>query len=373
MPLSCPEVDESDMGMKTAAVRLFVARAAVTRRGFTLSAEVAPAVGEICRRLDGSPLAIELAAARVDVLTPAEMVDRLDDRFGLLDGAALPSRDRRNTLEGAIGWSYNLLNEPERAVLRRLSIFMGWCTLEAVESVCADGARGLNSAFEPLAALVARSLVIADTTGSHARYRLLDSIRAYGAERLSESGELATFRRRHAAHFVAFAERLEPRLTSSEQQMALDGLEGDHDNLKTAFDWALASRDAEMALRLSGALTIFWRVRCYFREGRQWLESALRLADTAKVNEGRRARALWGAGFMAMMLHDEEAAVPLLDESLSLLEQIDDIGGQARSLLLLGNVSMNRDTEAALRHLIRSEALARRSKDAWCLAHALGL
>jgi len=373
-PLSVPDA-VGDLPLDVlegySGVRLFVERAAAVEPGFALNPFVASAVAEICRRLDGIPLAIELAAARVPSLAPDEIVQRLDDRFGLLTagGAGLPARHQ--TLAAALDWSHELLSEPEQTLLRRLSPFIGGFDGEAVEAVCAG--EGIQSAEIPglLARLVAKSLVAQTVHGTCSRFRLLETIRAYGRERLEEAGETSALRSRHARYYVALAERAEPALTGANQGHWLERLETEHANLRAAYAWSLGHGEHVQALRLVCALVLFWRRRCHFTEGREWLDAASAVSGEAPV--ALRSKALWGAGFMTLMTGDVNGALPAIEASLSGFQQIGDRHGQARALLLLGGCAQYTDHERALSLLDQSTALAREVDDPWCLVHALSV
>lgn len=349
------------------AVRLFVDRASTIQPRFSLSPEATPAVAEICRRLDGIPLAIELAAARVEVLSPAEIARGLDDRFAFLTGGSRSAPLRHQTLLAAVEWSYELLSEPERALFRRLSVFAGGFTVEAAEAVC--GQAEVGQAFDLVVRLVVKSLAVADTSTSEARYRLLDTIRAYGRQRLAETGEAAELQARHARWCVALAEQGESELTGPGQQRWLERLGAEHDNLRSALEWALGEGQTELALRLAGALVLFWRVGGHFSEGRRWLEQAV--ASSVDAPPALRAKGLWGTGLLALVVDDVDAAVPVVQESVSLYRQLGDARGTARALLALAECW--RGDPAALPLLEEAVALARQAGDAWCLAHALAL
>ncbi len=358
--------------MSYEAVRLFVERARDAQPEFALNAYVARDVAEICRRLDGSPLAIELAAARVKSLTTAEIARRLDDRFSLLTMAGGHSPSRHQTLCAAIDWSHELLSAPERALLRRLSVFLGGFSREAVSAVCADGEVDGRGIFELLGRLVDKSLVAADGgPPPPLRHRLLETIRAYAGERLEEAGEAHELRQAHASYFVALAERAEPELTGPCQERWLEQLDADRENLRSALEWLLSSGQSELALRLAAALVLYWRVRCHFGEGRELLESALAAGDGS--SGAIWAKALWGAGFLALMSGDTDAAVGRLEQSLARFRALGDAGGCARALLLLGNLGYCRLEPDALSLLEESAALAREVDDWWCLSHAVAV
>jgi predicted ATPase/class 3 adenylate cyclase len=232
------------------AVRLFVERAVAVKGDFALSEENAGPVAKVCRRLDGVPLAIELAAARAPAMTPAELAERLDRRFQVLAGGRRGAVERHQTLRAAIDWSYELLNEAERRILARLAVFAGGCALDAAESVCGGDGIDPDWVFEGLASLVARSLVVAEEHGPQTRYRLLETIRQYGEERLGEAGEADTLRARHAGHYTAFAEQAFEHLRGPEHSMWAGRLGAERDNLVAAWSWAIDVDDVDTAFRL---------------------------------------------------------------------------------------------------------------------------
>jgi non-specific serine/threonine protein kinase len=262
------------------SVRLFVERAALSQSTFALTASTAPAVAQICHRVDGIPLAIEFAAARVRVLSVEQIASRLDDRFGLLRSGAAGAVPRHQTLRAATDWSYALLSEPERTVLRRCSVFAGGWTVDAAEDVCSGGAVERVEVLELFSSLIDKSLITANMRDREARYRLLETIRQYGSERLEESGEVDSVRSRHQAWCLALAEEAAPELWGPRQALWLARLEREHDNLRAALEWSLAEANgSEAALRLSGALHIFWIRHGHWREGRDWTDSALARID----------------------------------------------------------------------------------------------
>ncbi len=374
-PLPVPDRGDAarpEVLLKYAAVRLFVERAGAVQSRFVLNSYVAPAVAEICRRLDGIPLAIELAAARVEMLTPADIARRLDDRFGLLTKTSLGVVPRHQTLLAALDWSYELLSMAEKATLRRLSVFAAGFDLEAAEAVCAGGDVMAGDVQELLAALASKSLVVDAEGASRVRYGLLETIRAYASDRLEEAGEAAGLRERHVRFYLALAEQAEPELAGPHQARWLERLEGERANLRLALEWSLGHGHSERALRLAGALVLFWRVRCHFSEGRELLEAALSASDDAAA-PALRAKALWGAGFMALMSGDVDAAIPSLEQSLSIFREHGDLQGSARALLILGNCNQNRAGGSVLPLVEESAALARDVGDRWCLAHALAI
>jgi predicted ATPase/DNA-binding SARP family transcriptional activator/tetratricopeptide (TPR) repeat protein len=292
-PLGVPGSGElsAEQLARSDAVQLFLDRATAVQPAFALDAGIAPAVSDICRRLDGIPLAIELAAARVRILPPPEIAARLDDRFSLLTGnrTALP---RHQTLQAAIDWSYQLLSGPERELFGRLSVFAGGFTLEAAEEVGGDEAAEQTAVLELLSRLVDQSLVVHDDAG-HVRFRMLETLRRYAAERLAESGTAGRLRRRHAEYLLRLAERAEPLLRGPQQAMWMRRLEADHDNFNAAIDWALR-HDPEVAVRLCSALAYFWLIGRHRSEVRRRLGEVVEMASN--VPPAQRVRALaWSA------------------------------------------------------------------------------
>jgi predicted ATPase len=334
-----------------------------------------PAVDEICRRLDGMPLAIELAAALTRVFSPAEILARLDDRFALLDAAGSATRSPHATLEAAIGWSYELLAGPARMALRRLAVCAGAFTAETAGRVCGLARREVDSA---LAALVGASLLAADTHAGPTRYRLLDTIRSYGLARLAEAGEAEATRVRHCALFLALARRAEPELTGRDQLAWLDRLHAEQDELRAALDWSTGGGDPRSGLRLAAALQFFWHLRGSLVEGVAWLRAAIAAADTAAdtdtaADRRDRASALWGIGLLATFTGEIDTALPALRDSLALYRELDDAQGVARALSWLGQLSwFGGDLAGARRLLGEAVPLARAASDTWCLADAGG-
>ena len=255
------------------AVRLFVERAAAVRPVFALTEDNAAAVAQICQRLDGIPLAIELAAARTRALTADQIAARLDKRFGLLTSGSRTAPPRQQTLRGAIDWSYDLLSPAERRLLRRLSVFAGGWSLEAAEE-----AAGAPEALDLLSQLVSKSLVLAEQRpGQEGRFRMLETIREYAQEKLAEAGEAEAAQDQHLTYYVALAEEAEPELRGHGQAQWLKRLDQENDNLRAALAWAIQSGQAEPALHLAGDLGGFWNMRGYLLEGHRWLEAALSL------------------------------------------------------------------------------------------------
>jgi DNA-binding NtrC family response regulator/predicted ATPase len=326
---------------RSEAVRLFVERARLVAPGFALTAENAPLVAELCRRLDGLPLAIELAAARVRLLRVEQIVARLNDRFGLLTGGSRTMLPRQQTLRALLDWSHDLLSKSEQTLLRRLSVFAGGFTLEAVEGVCAGPEVDASQTLDLLAQLVDKSMVIVeavDAAAPVARYGLLDTIREYCHERARAAGEVAWLRSRHQEWFLALAEEAERRSRGPEQIAWLDRLETEYDNLQTALSWRDEDRASDvLRLRLGAALWRFWEVRGGLREGLKWFERIL--ADTGHDAPAERARALNGAGNLARDVGDYRSAATHHTEALELRRQIGDPRDIARSLNNLGVIA----------------------------------
>jgi len=352
------------------AIRLFFDRAEATGAKLASTVETRSLVGEICRRLDGLPLAIELAAGRTVSLSVAEIAGQLDDRFAVLGGGRRTAGRRHETLAAALDWSYGLLSPPEAALLMRLSVFAGGAALAAIEEVCSGEPVPAGEVADLLGVLVARSLVAEDNGPEGPRYRLLESVRHYAARRLGDAGGTSGIRLRHARWCVRFAEQAEAALTGAAQQATLQQLRLEAENLRAATDRTVADGWADEAVRIVGALAIFWRVTGSFGEWRQRVRQILPLLDA--VDEPVRAKGAWSAGFMGIMLGAYGAATPFLENALSLYEHLEDISGRARSVLLLGNCELTEGSRSeALRLHQRSAALASHVGDEWCLTLAL--
>ncbi|HWE61630.1 MAG TPA: adenylate/guanylate cyclase domain-containing protein, partial [Chloroflexota bacterium] len=327
------------------AVQLFEERARSRRRDFSVTGTNMRAVAQICARLDGIPLAIELAAARVGALPVEGIAARLDDCFRLLTGGPRTVLPRQQTLRASLDWSFDLLSEPERALLRRLSTFAGGCTLAAAEAICAGTGVEEWDVLDLLDQLVNKSLVVLDELPEHGdepRYRLLETVRHYGQEKLAatpmgEVPERVVVGDRHLGWYLALAEQAEPALVGPEQALWLARLEAEHDNLRAALRHALEHGQREPGLRLAGALWRFWYTRGHLSEGRGWLDELL--ADGAGA-ASLRARALRGAGVLAYNQGDFARAVALTEQSLALYEQLGERQGVAATLNLLGYVAV---------------------------------
>jgi predicted ATPase/DNA-binding SARP family transcriptional activator len=331
------------------AVRLFVERATSVAPSFRLSDATAAAVAQICQRLDGLPLAIELAATRASALGAEHIASRLDDRFSLLTGGNRAALPRHQTLRAVVDWSYELLSEPERHLFERLAVFVGSFTLDAAEGVCAPDQAG-PVVSELLAHLVDKSLVTAEQGAAPSyRYRLLETLRAYGLERLGQRGETKRLRARHAAWFLALAVKAGDGLRGPQQAAWHDRLEADHGNLRAALEWSLETGDAETAMRLVGSLYQFWDLRGYYKEGCRWLDAVLRMDGL--VRPATRVRAMLAAVTLAVIVGEVEKAAALCEQAAALSEAAGDTEGLAHALQYLGFMAIYAE------ELERSEAL----------------
>jgi predicted ATPase/class 3 adenylate cyclase len=367
---SAPDADWVATLTQHEAVRLFLERAQQSQPRFALTRTNAPALAQVCRQLDGMPLAIELAAVRTKVLSVEQMAARLDDRFRLLTGGSRTALPRQQTLRATMDWSYDLLSEAERALLCRLSVFSGGFTLEAAEAVCAGNGVAEDEVLDLLSQLADKSLVMVQEQGSEVRYRLLETIRQYGAEKLGGSAEALVVRGRHRDWFLALAERAEPELEGPDQREWLDQLEVEHDNLRSALGWSLESKSVETELRLAGALWRFWMVRGHLLEGRKWLEGALERSRNASAT--LRAKAFTGAGSIAWSQADYEGATRLHGESLALYQALGDKRGIAFSLNNLAAQALDQgDCRRASPLLQESLALYRKLMDKRGIARIL--
>jgi predicted ATPase/DNA-binding CsgD family transcriptional regulator len=314
------------------SARLFVERAVAVKPDFAITERNAPAIAQICYRLDGIPLAIELAAARTKVLSVEQISERLDDCFGLLTAGGRTAMPRQRTLHATMDWSHELLSLEERALFRRLSIFAGGFSLEAAESVCAGEDLERNEVLGLLSHLVDKSLVVAREEGGEARYGLLETARQYGQEKLSESGESRQVRERHAGYYLVLAEEAEPELKGERQVAWLERFEAEHDNLRAAISCSLEERKFQDAARLGWALWLFWWIRGHFAEGRRSMEQALSTEFNAAMPASARAQALYVAGTMACGQGDHRSADLLLEESAALFRELGDGRGVAYAL-----------------------------------------
>lgn len=360
------------------AVALFLQRAQALTPDLVLTADNAPAVAELCVRLDGLPLAIELAAARTPVLSPRMILERLEQRLTLLRWEAPDLPERQRTLRAAIDWSYDLLATEEQALFRRLGVFVGGFDLDAAEAVAAAGGehglaergRGLE-ALDVLAALVDKSLVaVEDRRTERVRYRLLESMREYALEQLTHAGEAEAARRAHARYALALAERAAPELLGPQQRAWFWRLEQEHDNLCAARAWLAAQGEDDLALRLAAALGYFWWARGYIEEGRRALEETLARAPQAAPFVRVAARA--ALGILLLWQGEHERARSMLRAALTAARTLGDPRSICLALIYLGVVAnLSADWAAAADVLEEAVAQARQAGDAWATARSL--
>ncbi|HKP54674.1 MAG TPA: tetratricopeptide repeat protein [Chloroflexia bacterium] len=392
-PLALPSTDQlSDFEAlsQCAAVALFVNRATSTSLDFALTPRNAAAVGELCARLDGLPLALELAAAHVKALSPQAMLTRLEKRLPLLVGGARDLPARHQALRSTMEWSYDLLTEDERTLFRLISIFVVGFTLESAEALWDNSEFSIlnfeltsteaqefkiqNSKFtvlEGISALIDKSLIRRiDQPDGEVRFTMLETIREYGLEQLAAHAELEEVRQRHANHYLVMAETIEPELAGPTQGILMERMEREHDNLRAALTWAIERAEGEIGMRLGNALWWFWRVRGFLSEGRRWLDAVLALP--LPLGEERfkllRTAVLNGAGVIAYEQSDYAPAIRRHEESLALATQLGCKGGIAASLNNLGLIARAQgDYERARKLYEESLALRRELGDRWSI------
>ena len=372
-PLSVPESQGTPSSGELEAyesVRLFVERARGRDPSFSLSPHNARAVADICLMLEGIPLAIELAAARVGTLSLEQIADRLTNSLRLLTGGTKTQMPKQRTLRGALDWSHELLSEDEKKLFGRLSVFAGGWTLEAVEAVgVGEGVE--EDILDVLSGLVNKSLVaVRERQESRVRYRLLEPIRQYAREKLEEGGEGEEVRRRHADFYLALAEEAEPRLRGPEDKQWLERLEVEHDNLRATLSWALEGGEPKLGLRLAGALWLFWEGHGHYGEGHRWLEQVLARGSQAAA---ARAKALEGEGWLVYRSGGMDEGVIAAQEGLELSDEAG-LGGAARAkfLNILGWVTvMQGDYERAKELFEESLKLSRNANDEFGIADGL--
>ncbi len=341
-PADLPALDELE---KVDSIRLFLERASTARPGFTLTKDNASSLAQICSRLDGIPLAIELAASRIKVLSSEQIALRLDDRFRLLTGGSRTALPRQQTLRAMIDWSYSLLTEQEKTLFRRLAVFVGGWTLEAAESVCADVEQdGIlpHDILDLLTRLVDKSLVTTEEVMGEIRYHRLETIRQYSREKFFETNEVESFRKWHLSFFVRFAEQVDENLKDRDQVTWQSRMSEEQDNLRAALEWGL-SKNPDSALRIAGAANLFWTAAGYSAEGFRWTQKALEQAEktpipsdiTAEQRLVARAKALRGLTRLYLSLGDNANAKRVAEESVALYRQSQDRRGLAFALVIL--------------------------------------
>ena len=361
------------------SVNLFLQRAQAIQADFHVTTDNAAAIAEICLRLDGLPLAIELAAARITLFPPQALLARLNQRLRILTSGKRDVPVRQQTLRNAITWSYNLLDAPEQQLFRCLSVFVGGCTLEAAEAVCGVGGNasaGLVSlVLDGVASLIGKSLLHqTEQEGEEPRLVMLETLREYGLERLASHGEEGATRRAHAMYYLRLSEEAEQNPLGAEHTVWLERLEREHDNLRAALRWSLeqgeAGHNMELALRLGGALKLFWILHGHYSEGRTFLERAL--ASGQGVMVSIQAKALMAAAYLAINQSDIDRAETLCEESLALSRELSDTTGIENILSLQGSIAHIRGNLVEAYSLTEEAvSLARKSGDKFMIASTM--
>ncbi|MGA8124081.1 MAG: LuxR C-terminal-related transcriptional regulator [Mycobacterium sp.] len=353
------------------AVKLFADRARLTQTGFAVTEDNTTVVVEICQRLDGVPLAIELAAARVRALSLVEILDSLHDRFRLLTGGSRTAVRRQKTLRASMDWSHALLTEPERILFRRLAAFLGSFDLDAAQTVVGSGAVERYQVLDQLTLLVDKSLVVADESGGRTRYRLLETVRQYALEKLGESGEADAVRSRHRDHYTAIAAVLDAP-AGRDYEQRLEQAETEIDNLRAAFAWSRENSDVELALVLASSLQPLWQARGRLREGLTWFDTALAHdnAHHAGVAPAVLARALADTATLGLWAGAADSP-DQAQQALAIAREVDDPALLARTLTACGYIASYFDAEAARAYLAEAIGLARDLGDRWRLSQIL--
>jgi predicted ATPase/class 3 adenylate cyclase len=377
---------------KVDSIRLFLERAVTAKPGFVLTQANASSLVQICARLDGIPLAIELAASRIKVLSPEQIAARLDDRFRLLTGGSRAALPRQQTLRAAIDWSYSLLSDPEKMLFRRLAVFLGGWSLEAAESVCGieqtpayyfAAKKGITverfDVLDLLTRLVDKSLIYVEETTAGSRYHRLETIRQYSRERFFETNEVEVVLDRHLAFFVEFAELVDEKLKGSDEVEWQSRMAAEQDNLRAALDWGL-NRNPDSALRIAGAANLFWTASGYSAEGFHWTQKALEQVDKSPLAPGTskeqrliaRAKALRGLTRLYLSLGDNAKAKQAAEESVALYRQSQDRRGLAFALVVLAYplefLGLRVQAEAALQE---SYSIAQSEQDTYGICRSL--
>jgi non-specific serine/threonine protein kinase len=353
------------------SIQLYIERAGATQPEFLLTPENENAVLQICNQLDGIPLAIELAAAKIKVLTPHQVAERLEDRFQLLTSGSRTALPRHQTLEAAIDWSYDLLSREEQILLRRLAVFSGGWTLEAAEEVAKFGEEDNIVILGLLSQLVDKSLVLVDEKEHTKRYRLLETVRQYGINKLRIKEELESARQSHLDYFVKLAEETDEGLRDDRQIESLDVLDIEHDNFRRALRHSIDKADPDFAFRLVGALGWFWFMRGYWKDSWKWLNQSLDLSTDA--DPILRAKAIYRAGGLELIRGKLAGTIELVEEALQICYEENDKEGQAWCLNLLGQAGTfgHKDTETAITNLSESIEIFAQFENDWGAAWSL--
>ena len=373
-PLSVPEPGTGSAETFTdyGAVALFYERAKSALGSFDLTPQSAERVAKICKRLDGIPLAIELAAARVNVLSLDQILMRLDSCFRLLTRGSRTALPRHQTLRATIEWSYQLLSESERVMMRRLSIFAGGASLDAAEAVCANNGIDQQDVLDLLSGLVNKSLLLADTSRVETRFRLLETVRQFGLEQLRDAGELSPSENRHRTWFYRLVERAEPALRGPEQFNWSETLESEHDNLRAAFEGYVQNGEVEACLRMAGSMGWFWHVRGHLSEGREALHRAL--SQGANASASLRASAVCWESFLAGDQGNSTEALDLGEQSLAIYRETADRWGTGFALQTLGRTAVAQDDHPRAQQVLAPTlSIFRETGDKWALSRSLYL
>jgi len=377
-PLPLPDLDHlpalEDLA-RWSAITLFMQRAQAVRPGFQITEANAHDIAAICVRLDGLPLAIELAAARIKLLPPRALLLRLEHRLQVLTGGSSDMPARHQTLRATIAWSYELLDEQEQRLFRHLAVFTGGCPLAAIEAICATLGDITIPVLDGVTALLDKSLILQIERGDdEPRLSLLETVREYGVERMVAHEELARTCDAHAHYYLGLAEEADLASYGADTTLWLDRQEQENDNFRAALRWALEQKKLELALRLAGALSRFWFLRGYLREGLRWLTHGLEGSEDGAA--AVRAKAFYGAGVFAGLLNDYKRSESFCQQSLKLCRELEDARGQVLALWMLGRIAVERNDYAAARVLgERALAVAQKARDAWGSAfsfHCLG-
>jgi predicted ATPase/class 3 adenylate cyclase len=388
-PADLPPLEKLE---KVDSIRLFVERAAAAKPGFSLTNDNASSLAQICFRLDGIPLAIELAASRVKVLSPQQIAARLDDRFRLLTGGSRTALPRQQTLRAMIDWSYSLLSEPEKTLFRRLAVFVGGWTLSAAESVCGEEGAPARSTttrrdvrgsgfdvLDLLTRLVDKSLIFTEETTDEIRYHRLETIRQYSREKFFETDEVEAVRDRHLDFYVGFSELADGNLKGADQMIWQSRMSAEQDNLRAALEWG-SSRNPDGALRIAGAANLFWTAGGYSAEGFRWTQQALKQVEKTPIPEGTtieqrlvaRAKALCGLTRLHLSLGDNVSAKRVAEESVGLYRQSKDQRGLAFALVVLAYpLEFLGERDRAELVLQESYSIARAEGDIYVLCRSL--
>lgn len=367
-PLELPDLEDEDSVedlSENETVKLFIERACAVKPNFALAKDNAQIVAQICIQLDGLPLAIELAAVRIKLFPPQALLARLKNRLNLLTGGPHDLPDRQKTLRGAIEWSYDLLSEPEKILLRRLSVFLDGCTLDAAESVCnaeleqthGKESNSIIDVLEGLGSLVDKNLLRQEEQqDGEPRFVMLETVREFGIECLTTSGEVEAFQTAHMEFFLKFSKDALPFLTGPQQAMWLERFQQEHNNLRAALDYSLSKTDTPTGLELASTLWRFWEIRGYLTEGRTYTEKLLALETTPKPTK-TRLKVLYAAGVLADAQSDYKAARSYFEQHLAINRKLGDKWGIASSLNNLGIITL-REEDLATSHSLYEEVIA---------------